>query len=33
MRRAADLGQLSGVVHLGEWADIGTPEKLDAINH
>jgi len=32
MRRAADLGLLSGVVHEGEWADIGTPEKLDAIN-
>jgi len=32
LRRAADLGQLSGVLHDGQWADIGTPEKLADIN-
>ncbi|OYY74333.1 MAG: mannose-1-phosphate guanylyltransferase [Gammaproteobacteria bacterium 28-57-27] len=32
LRRAADLGQLSGEHYQGEWHDIGTPERLDALN-
>lgn len=33
LRRAADLGQLSGVVHEGQWSDVGTPEKLEDLNN
>ena len=29
--RAADAGRLSGSVHEGVWADIGTPERLAAL--
>ena len=32
LREAADLGQLSGSLYGGQWADIGTPQKLDDIN-
>lgn len=32
LREAADAGQLTGAVHEGLWADIGTPERLAAIN-
>lgn len=32
LRRAADLGQLSGALYEGQWADVGTPEKLRDIN-
>lgn len=30
--RAIDSGRLSGQVHLGEWTDVGTPERLAALN-
>jgi MurNAc alpha-1-phosphate uridylyltransferase len=33
LRKAADLGQLSGEVYAGRWADIGTPQKLSDINN
>ena len=32
LREAADNGQLTGAVYDGLWADIGTPDRLDAIN-
>lgn len=32
LREAADAGQLSGSLYKGLWADVGTPERLDAIN-
>ena len=32
LRRAADRGQLSGSLHEGQWADIGTARILDDIN-
>ncbi len=32
MRAAADAGQLSGSLFEGFWADIGTPERLAALN-
>ncbi|MDJ0750187.1 MAG: nucleotidyltransferase family protein [Woeseiaceae bacterium] len=31
LRKAADNGQLSGSVYEGLWADVGTPERLKAI--
>ena len=31
LREAADNGQLSGSLYEGPWADIGTPERLEAI--
>ncbi len=31
LRKAADNGQLSGSLYEGQWADIGTPERLKAI--
>ena len=31
LREAADNGQLSGSLYTGLWADIGTPERLEAI--
>lgn len=30
--RAIDSGRLSGRVHAGEWTDVGTPERLAALN-
>ena len=32
LREAADAGQLSGEVYAGSWADVGTPERLEAAN-
>lgn len=32
LRRAADLGQISASVYTGTWVDVGTPERLAAIN-
>lgn len=32
LRQAADAGQLSGTLHMGEWADVGTAERLAALN-
>lgn len=32
LREAADAGQLSGELYEGQWADIGTLERLDAVN-
>lgn len=32
LREAADAGQLSGALYEGSWADVGTPERLDAFN-
>jgi len=32
LRAAADAGQLSGTLYEGPWADIGTSERLDAVN-
>lgn len=33
LREAADMGQLSGFVYEGLWADIGTPERLAELGH
>jgi MurNAc alpha-1-phosphate uridylyltransferase len=33
LRRAMAGGQVSGVRHAGAWYDIGTPERLAAVNH
>lgn len=32
LRRAADLGQISASVYSGTWVDVGTPERLAALN-
>ncbi|MDX1499171.1 MAG: nucleotidyltransferase family protein [Woeseiaceae bacterium] len=32
LRAAADADQLSGAVYEGTWEDVGTPERLDALN-
>ncbi len=32
LREAADAGQLSGEIHTGSWADVGTPDRLQAAN-
>ena len=32
LRKAADAGRLSGMLYEGLWADVGTPERLAAIN-
>ena len=32
LREAADAGQLSGEIYRGAWADVGTPERLQAAN-
>ena len=32
LRAAADAGTLGGRVHGGEWQDVGTPERLAALN-
>lgn len=31
-RAAADRGELRGLLHTGLWADVGTPERLAALN-
>jgi MurNAc alpha-1-phosphate uridylyltransferase len=32
LRKAIDAGQVSGEQYTGSWFDIGTPERLDAVN-
>ena len=32
LREAADAGRLGGMLYKGAWQDIGTPERLDALN-
>jgi len=32
LRDAADAGQLTGSLYEGLWADVGTPQRLDAVN-
>jgi MurNAc alpha-1-phosphate uridylyltransferase len=32
MREAADEGRLGGSVYRGDWQDVGTPERLAALN-
>jgi len=32
LREAADAGQLAGTLYDGSWADVGTRERLDALN-
>lgn len=32
MRAAADAGRLQGSLYEGAWADVGTPERLDALS-
>lgn len=32
LRKAADAGRLQGSMYDGNWADVGTPDRLDAIN-
>jgi MurNAc alpha-1-phosphate uridylyltransferase len=32
LRRAIAAGQVGGTLYAGEWADVGTPERLAAIN-
>ena len=32
LRRSMDAGQVSGEHYTGNWFDVGTPERLDAIN-
>jgi len=32
LRKAMDAGQVSGELYAGGWFDIGTPERLDAVN-
>ena len=31
LRDAIDKGQLTGAIHTGQWSDIGTPERLQAL--
>jgi MurNAc alpha-1-phosphate uridylyltransferase len=31
LRDAAERGQLSGSLYEGQWADVGTPERLAAL--
>lgn len=33
LRAAMDRGQVTGEVYSGEWADVGTPERLAQLNH
>jgi MurNAc alpha-1-phosphate uridylyltransferase len=33
LRRAMDAGQVSGEHYRGSWFDIGTPERLETVNH
>ena len=32
-RAAADRGEMSGSLYDGPWADIGTPERLESLQH
>lgn len=32
LRRAIDNGQLTGKLHHGHWSDVGTPQRLQALN-
>jgi MurNAc alpha-1-phosphate uridylyltransferase len=32
LRAAIDRGEVTGELHAGEWRDIGTPDRLDALN-
>ena len=32
LREAADAGELSGEIHAGDWEDVGTLERLEALN-
>ncbi|CAA0124343.1 N-acetylmuramate alpha-1-phosphate uridylyltransferase [BD1-7 clade bacterium] len=32
LRQACDAGLVTGELHAGQWQDIGTPERLDALN-
>jgi MurNAc alpha-1-phosphate uridylyltransferase len=32
LRKAMDAGQVSGEHFTGGWFDVGTPERLDAVN-
>ncbi len=32
LRRAIAAGRLRGEVHRGEWCDVGTPERLAALD-
>jgi N-acetyl-alpha-D-muramate 1-phosphate uridylyltransferase len=32
LRKAIDEGHVTGEVHAGEWRDIGTPDRLEALN-
>ena len=32
VRRAIAAGQVSGQLYTGEWADVGTPQRLAALN-
>lgn len=32
LRKAADAGRVSAEIYGGQWADVGTPERLDALN-
>ncbi len=32
LRRAMDAGRVTGEVHAGAWTDVGTPERLAALN-
>ncbi len=33
LRAAADSGQLQGSLYTGVWTDVGTPERLEAVNN
>ena len=33
LRNAAEAGQLGGTHHTGLWHDVGSPERLEALNH
>lgn len=33
LRQAAQAGRVSGSVYTGPWTDVGTPERLAALNH
>jgi MurNAc alpha-1-phosphate uridylyltransferase len=33
LRSAMDRGQVTGEVYVGDWTDVGTPERLTQLNH